>query len=260
MRSGNIPNTSTARYPSEYISDGSLYYTSSADSRRVYWAVERGSYGALGSYYDGSSALPVRCIRLLPGIEAGQDLTSLQGIQSDPTYVRRNINGLIVLDFRNRLDASLYRGRTNGSLGKHNEDEAANRFYEGIFVADDFLDQTYTLAEIVGLTTVEQGGEETIEQANMVNPCARHNEGGYNNWRVPNLVEFSAMNAAGLLDGCLDSNHQRGLCVTQFSNLDVRYGFGRTSIIYCPGANGITDIDLYFKIRCVRDVPANYSW
>ena len=259
MKGGKYPGTNTAYYPSDYISDGSLYYTSSADSRRVYWAVERGSYGALNSYYDGS-ALPVRCIRLLPGIEAGQDLTSLQGIQSDPTYVRRDRNGLIVLDFRNRLDASLYRERTSGSLVKHNEDEAANRFYEGIFVADDFLNQTYTLAEIVGLTTVEQGGEETIEQANMVNPCARHNEGGYNNWRVPNLVEFSAMNAAGLLDGCLDSNHQRGLCVTQFSNLDVRYGFGRTSIIYCPGANGITDIDLYFKIRCVRDVPANYSW
>lgn len=61
----------------------------------------------LGSYYDGS-ALPVRCIRLLPGIKQGQDLTSLDGITADATYVRSSSQGNIILDFRNRLDESLY--------------------------------------------------------------------------------------------------------------------------------------------------------
>lgn len=55
-------------YPSSYITDGSLYYTSSADSRRVYWAVEKGSYGAIDSYYDKGTPLPVRCIRNLPAM------------------------------------------------------------------------------------------------------------------------------------------------------------------------------------------------
>lgn len=240
-------------YPSAYIADGSLYYTSSADSRRVYWAVERGSYGALDSYYDGS-ALPVRCIRLLPGIKQGQDLTSLDGITADATYVRSSSQGNIILDFRNRLDESLYRDYVSNDLVSHTEDDDENSFYQGIVVADDFLRQTYTLANIVGVEqqySYVDGAYVVVESNSRSNPCRRQYGSG---WRVPNLVEFSAMNAAGLLDECEDADYQRGLCATRFSNLDVRYGFGRTSIIYCPGANGPSDINLHYKIRCVRDV------
>ena len=91
------------------------------------------------------------------------------------------------------------------------------------------------------------------------NPCLSYEEGGYRNWRVPNLVELSAMNAAELLDSCYDAEYGRAASCTQFSNLDVRYGFARSTLIYCPGAKG-NELSLRFRIRCVRDVPAGYTF
>lgn len=94
----------------------------------------------------------------------------------------------------------------------------------------------------------------------MINPCSTYSEGGYRNWRVPNLVELSAMNAAGLLDDCNIS--YIAACCTQFTKLDVRYGFGRSTLIYCPG--GPTDVGVInnygFRIRCVSDVPPGYTF
>ncbi len=40
------------------------------------------------------------------------------------------------LDLKDRLVANLYRQRVDGSLGVHNEDNPANSFSQGIFVAD----------------------------------------------------------------------------------------------------------------------------
>lgn len=242
-------------YPSAYIKDGSLYYTSSSSGKRVYWAIEKGSYGAINSDYDGSP-LPIRCIRVLPSPSGkeGQDISSITGITSDATYEKLNDNGLTVLKFEGRLVSSLYRPtRVSGSLDPHNEDEGANSFYRGIFVAGDFLKDRrdnilgYTLSEITG------------NGSTMNNPCLYHEEGGYENWRVPNLVELSAMNAAGLLDDCDDVEYGRAASCTQFSNLDVRYGFARSTLIYCPGGNG-NELSLRFRIRCVRDVPAGYTF
>ena len=73
--------TSSDGYPSAYIKDGSLYYTSSSSGKRVYWAIEKGSYGAINSGYD-SSPLPIRCIRVLPSPSGkeGQDISSITGI------------------------------------------------------------------------------------------------------------------------------------------------------------------------------------
>lgn len=248
--------TSSDGYPSAYIKDGSLYYTSSSSGKRVYWAIEKGSYGAINSYYD-SSPLPIRCIRVLPSPSGkeGQDISSITGITSDATYEKLNDNGLTVLKFEGRLVSSLYRPtRVSGSLDPHNEDEGANSFYRGIFVADDFLRDRrdnilgYTLSEITG------------NGSTMNNPCLSYEEGGYRkNWRVPNLVELSAMNAAGLLDDCEDVEYGRAASCTQFSNLDVRYGFARSTLIYCPGANG-NELSLHFRIRCVRDVPDGYEF
>lgn len=233
-------------YPSAYIEDGSLYYTSSGDSKRVYWAVEKGSYGALGSYYDGS-ALPIRCIRNLPatGTNTGTDISSIDGVTSDATYVKHKASGNvpIILEFKNRLIPSLYRQRVSGSLNVHNEDDDANSFYDGIFVASGFLSGTYTLGSIIGYGYPWN------------NPCSEYSEGGYTNWRVPNLVELSAMNAAGLLS----HSGSDVACCTQFSNLSVRYGFAFSTLIFCPGAED-HQIDDNFMIRCVRDVPAGYTF
>ena len=248
--------TSSDGYPSAYIKDGSLYYTSSSSGKRVYWAIEKGSYGAINSGYD-SSPLPIRCIRVLPSPSGkeGQDISSITGITSDATYEKLNDKGLTVLKFEGRLMSSLYRPtRVPDSLDPHNEDqEGANSFYRGIFVAGDYLKDRednilgYTLSEITG------------NGSTMNNPCLDHEEGGYENWRVPNLVELSAMNAAGLLDNCYDDEYGRAASCTQFSNLDVRYGFARSTLIYCPGAKG-NELSWRFRIRCVRDVPAGYTF
>lgn len=236
-------------YPSEYINLGSLYYTSSSADKRVYWAVEKGSYGAVGSSYNGAN-LPIRCIRILPAIKTGvQDASAVYGIVATPTVVQEEKNGMIVLNFKGRLVDDLYRGYVEGSLGPHDEDDDENSFYEGVFVAKDYLRDrdgilTYRLQDVIGAGV------------SMVNPCAGYSEGGYGNWRVPNLVELSAMNALGLLNECKDNNNtnDQAISCTQFSNLAVRYGFARSSLLFCPGANG-NELESEYRIRCVRDVP-----
>lgn len=244
-------------YPSSYITDGSLYYTSSADSRRVYWAVEKGSYGAIDSYYDKGTPLPVRCIRNLPANGTGTDVSKINGVTSDATYKYYPNNSPKLLVFKDRLIPSLYRQRVSGSLNVHNEDDDANSFYDGIFVAENFVrtgnawqgyTYTYNFGNIIGYN------------GRMTNPCSTYSEGGYTNWRVPNLVELSAMNAAGLLtpkpNGYGDNDVA---CCTQFTNLKVRYGFGFSTLIYCPGAE-TNQINNQVLIRCVRDVPPSYTF
>ena len=238
-------------YPSEYISDGSLYYTSSENGKRVYWAVEKGSYGSIDSYYD-KSALPIRCVRVLPAIMAGtQDASAIYGIKADPTVEKYERNGMIILNFKNRLMDNLYRGYVEGSLDPHNEDDDENSFYEGIFVASDYLKDrygnilTYKLKDIIGV-------DGTIH-----NPCETYSEGQYTGWRVPNLVELSAMNAMSLLSECYDDGNSanQAACCTQFSNQNVRYGFARSSLVFSPGAKG-TELENEYRIRCVRDIPS----
>lgn len=241
-------------YPSSYISDGSLYYTSSADSKRVYWAVEKGSYNSEnpGDWYE-PAPLPIRCIRNLPatGTNAGTDVSSIDGVTSDATYKKHDAseNMPIILEFKDRLIQSLYRGRVSGFLNVHNEDDDANSFYDGIFVASNFLSNTYTLGSIIGYNGYR-----------WINPCSSYSEDGYTNWRVPNLVELSAMNAAGLLSPKPSGYGDNDVaCCTQFTNLTVRYGFAFSSLIYCPGNNG-TELNNWVLIRCVRDVPPGYTF
>lgn len=237
-----------SKYPSSYITDGSLYYTSSQPGKRVYWAVEKGSYSSIGAYYDGSP-LPIRCIRNLPAYDGTDtDVSRINEVKSDATYEYYPDESPQLLVFKGRLVSSLYRQRVPGSLSEHNEDDKANSFYDGIFVASGFLPEAYTLREIIG-----------DDDTKMINPCSTYTEGGYTNWRVPNLVELSAMNAAGLLNACYDADYHRAASCTQFSNPDVRYGFARSNVIHCPGSNG-SELGWHYLIRCVRDVPANYSF
>lgn len=252
-------------YPSDYIKDGSLYYTSSADGKRVYWAVEKGSYNSEnpGDWYV-PAPLPIRCIRNLPATDtnAGTDVSSINGVTSDATYKKHDASGNepIILEFKNRLISSLYRQRVSGSLNVHNEDDNANSFYDGIFVASNFLPTTYTLGDIIGyngtVTWWNNGNNSYTNDGTMTNPCANYTESEYTRWRVPNLVELSAMNAAGLL---AHSGSSAVACCTQFSNQDVRYGFAYSSLIYCLG-NYVSDINSNVLIRCVRDVSENYNF
>lgn len=230
-------------YPIDYIWDGALYYTSSNDDERVYWAVERGSYSKDGENWGGGfAAKPIRCIRSLPANTGGFDISSVH-VASDASYVAHNVNGSTVLEFKGRLVDELYRERTDGVLIPHDEDDNANSYYDGIIVAKNYLGTTYTLNRI-------------INSGDTDNPCRDYHERGDNGatWRVPNLAELSAMNAAGLIT-------QAGTaCRTQFSNQNVRFGYGfNGSRIYCYGDKvDEENLNSYFPIRCVRDVPEGY--
>lgn len=245
-------NNPSSGYPYKYVSEGALYYTSSEANKRVYWAIEKGSYSSETADWYYRSPLPIRCIRNLPasGSTSTTDISSIENVTSDATYELhpRTSARPYILEFRNRLVPSLYRQRVSGSLNIHNEDNDANSFYDGIFVARVFLDDAQKLGDVIGYN------------GTMINPCSTYSEGGYRNWRVPNLVELSAMNAAGLLDNCNTS--YIAACCTQFTKLNVRYGFGRSTLIYCPG--GPTDVGVInnygFRIRCVRDVPSDYTF
>lgn len=230
-------------YPIDYIWDGALYYTSSNDDERVYWAVERGSYSKDGQNWGGGSAAkPIRCIRSLPANTGRFDISSVH-VASDASYVAHNVNGSTVLEFKGRLVDELYRERTDGVLIPHDEDDNANSYYDGIIVAKNYLGTKYPLKRI-------------INSGDTDNPCRNYHETGDNGatWRVPNLAELSAMNAAGLIT-------QTGTaCRTQFSNQNVRFGYGfNGSRIYCYGDKvNEENLDSDFPIRCVRDVPEGY--
>lgn len=232
-------------YPTSYIDKGSLYYTSSNGNQRVYWAVERGSYGNENTW-TGNTNTPkqIRCIRVLPG----ENLTDLSDLITDATYEWDGNKR--VLKFKGRMDASLYRERVQNRLRAHTEDDAANRFYDGIYVANNNVENV-KLGQII-----------RIKGYSDDNPCANYHENGDNGaiWRVPNLVEFSAMKAESSIslgDGVA--------CGTQFSNQDIRLGFitaWYNSEIYIMATGGGADetLDRTYKVRCVRDVEANYSF
>lgn len=228
--------------------NGAYYFTSSPSAQRVFWAVEKGSYSSDGIYVGYNGPKPIRCIRVLPAAGEGvsTDISSISGVKSDATYkIHRNTTPM-TLEFKDRLVSSLYRVRTTESLIVHNEDDYENSFYDGIYVAANYLPNQYAFSGIIG-----------YNQENLTNPCSTYREADsegnvITNWRVPNLVELSAMNAAGLLNGNTSS-------CTQFSNLNVRYGFVYTTGIGCWGS-AIGDINNYINVRCVRDVPANYTF
>lgn len=248
------------RYATAYISDGALYFTSSGANKRVFWAVEKGAYSVDGVDYVGySKGKPIRCIRVLPSAAENSktDISSINEVISDATYIVHEATSNLpkTLEFKDRLVSSLYRQRASSTLAIHNEDNDANSFYEGIFVAEDYLKNRrsnsyyyYDFGELLG-----------IGRISLYNPCAKYNENGFTNWRLPNLVELSAMNAAGWLDDCLadgaSTPNKNVASCTQFSNQNVRLGFVRTNGIGCYGTG---DTQKQIRVRCVRDVPENY--
>lgn len=274
MKRSTTPGSYADGYPIDYIWDGALYYTSSSDAERVYWAVERGSSSADGQNWGGGSAAkPIRCIRSLPANAGGSDVSTVH-VASDASYVAHNVPGTYgyvstkptVLEFKDRLVDELYRERTDGVLGPHNEDDKANSFYDGVFVAKE---EVYRMESTGGWWPTEEKVyiDFPLKQiinygGNQINPCASYSEDGDGGavWRVPNLAEFSAMVATGLVKS-------KDACCTQFSNMNVRFGFVYESYVYCPG-DYVQDGNSYktptintvgsFKVRCVRDVPEGY--
>lgn len=231
----------------ENAMNGAYYFTSSNSSQRVYWAIEKGGYSKDGIYKDYYGGKPIRCIRVLPAVGEGAstDISSVSGVKSDATFMLHENTKPITLEFKDRLVSSLYRGRVQ-SLGIHNEEGNANAFYDGIYVAADYLSGTYQFSALIG-----------YNRTSLYNPCSNYTEvdsegNRIDNWRVPNLAELSAMNAAGLLEGNTSS-------CTQFSNLNVRYGFVYTTGIGCWGSDP-NEINNYIRVRCVRDVPAGFTF
>lgn len=281
---GDKNNLTFSGYPQNFRSEGAIFFTSSKDARRIYWAVEKGSYGTDGDWTGGvGNGKPLRCIRTLPAHEGTtQDISSLYNIKSDPVaeeLSRKGADGttdMIVLKFKDKYIDALYRNRVNGSLDEHDEDGSPNSFSEGIFVASSDLDNKYDLDDIIGYGNID-----------MVNPCSSHTEGGYSNWRVPNLVELLAMTAIAQSSTSKIKLTDKTMCCTKFSNSNVRYGFalyGDNGYIYCPGGETVTSdngerilidgsyvsyskgarypINCYqfesWPVRCVRDVPNGY--
>lgn len=250
---GNKSTMVDGGYPSEYIESGSLFYTSSTSDKRVYWAVERGSYNALDTYYDKTKALPIRCVRVLPK----ENMTQVYGIKADPTFevTQYDVNGSPkVLKFKGRLVDGLYRERTDGVLDSHNEDQPMNAYSEGIIISSDKGNGNMNAHPLYDIFNYGDDAE---------NPCKDYHEVGDDGatWRVPNLSELSAMNAAKGSNGeglfnWITSTWQFCASCTHFSNTDIRAGFGRnSSFVY---AINVAETSGY--IRCVRDVPSGYTF
>lgn len=251
-----------SQYPASYTTDGALYYTSSRDTyngwgysssgQRLYWAVERGAYGG-----DQYSNIPMRCIRILPAHTDDQDITSVYNVKSDPTYEWDATKR--ILKFKGRLVDELYRQYVSDVLMPHNEDSNANSFYDGIYVAEEDvyeIQQDHWWENPTKVTKKFPLAQIINYDGNQENPCADYHETGDGGavWRVPNLAELSALVAQGLINQDVED-----ACCTQFSNMNVRFGFAFSSLVYCPGGGeNDTTVDKFgttFAVRCVRDVP-----
>ncbi len=249
-------------YPSAYIGNGALYYSSSKSNERVYWAVEKGAWGNVGTdKVPNTQGMPIRCVRVLPAVSAGTEgnITKLD-VEPESFFKSHTVNGNTVLEFKNRMVAGMYRTRTDEPLIEHNEDDPANRFSDGIIIArNNISNGSYNAPQINGITYVSSW-DGTKTNANKENPCTNYHEYGDGGakWRVPNLNELVMIRRA-LTVGNLNS-----LCCTQFSNSNVRLGFVATSNVNCEvgGYNngGYWDWLAPHGVRCVRDVPDGYMF
>lgn len=254
-------------YPVDYISSGSLFYTSSKSTERVYWAVEKGAWGRVFGDKDpyDHQGMPIRCIRALPAVGTGEstDITDLDGVIPESFYTESTIGSgdytNTVLKFKDRMVADMFRTRTDNPLNEHNENDPANRFSEGIIIARNNMSGIYSVTKINGISykSTRWGNVTDLEKED---PCVGYSENGDGGakWRVPNLNELVMMMRAGV-------NDINGItCCTQFSNSDVRLGYRvETPNINCNVAEYDTSNSYWnrvynYSIRCVRDVPAGY--
>ncbi|MBO8474806.1 MAG: DUF4906 domain-containing protein [Bacteroidetes bacterium] len=245
----NTKNNMTSGYPENFLDDGALYFTST-ESKRVYWAMEKGSYG---TNLDAGGRYEIRCARLLPA----NDLDDLSQVP-DATFIsKRKATTIVsgpswwpttktvynyVIDCRNVLVPTLYRATiANLPLIPHTEDDPENRFSDGFVISREFLSggQVYGVDDI-----------QNRDQNQRTDPCSNyHEEGdpeGAGIWRVPNLSELTIMASAP--SKYLD-NRAWVMASTDFS-APVREAFllNSSMIITCD-LNGHST----FYVRCVRD-------
>lgn len=258
-------------YPSDYIGNGALYYSSSKSDERVYWAVEKGAWGKVYTTSENgvpknNQGMPIRCVRVLPAVgeNAESKITDLD-VEPESFQVPHTIGDYYsgyntVLEFKNRMVAGMYRTRTDEPLIEHNEDEPANRFSDGIIIArNNISNGSYNAPQINGITYVSsRNGTET--NATKEDPCTSYRETGDGGakWRVPNLNELVMIRRS-----LTDVSNLNSLCCTQFSNSKVRLGFVATSNVNCQvaGYNGTYWNSLTkYGVRCVRDVPDGYMF
>lgn len=247
-------------YPSNYIGYGALYYSSSKSNERVYWAVEKGAWGNVGTdKVPKTQGMPIRCVRVLPAVGAGtEDNITKLDVKPESFFKSHTVNGNTVLEFRNRMISDMYRVRTDDPLNEHDEDDPANRFSDGIIIAlNNIKNGSYNAPQINGITYSWKG---STTNAIKEDPCTDYHEDGDGGakWRVPNLNELVMIRRS------LDVADLNSLCCTQFSNSKVRLGFVATSNVNCEvgGYNdaGYWDWLASHGVRCVRDVPDGYTF
>ena len=128
----------------------------------------------------------------------------------------------------------------------NNEDDEENRPYDAIVVARNYVSGTWGS----GNQDITNTLTEFQNKNGNSNPCADYSETGQpTGWRLPNLVELSAM--ASNPDNLLNNRGNYNIpCCTMFSNQNVRQAFyyNRSNMVTCDRG-----YDQSFRVRCVRD-------
>ena len=273
LYTGEKSDMTYAGYPTNYATDGALYYSntpngnnSTSASWELYWAVEVGAYGS-NSYgdADGDDGAQIRCVRNLPSkahVEAHDDPNGDDAL-AGPVYnelkrLPRSMGENYVFDFGNRLDGTLYRtSPQSGPYARHTEIDDANMLPGAFVVANEplrgrWIDRYYdgnegwVEAHYEGLTVSSawSGGDD--------NPCATYSEkddeSDMGEWRVPNLSELMVMST---VDSTIDIRGDTYLCSTQFSNSRVRSGFRYNESLIAAWDPDSGNQRGY--VRCVRD-------
>ena len=244
----NTKNNMTSGYPENFLDDGALYFTST-ESKRVYWAMEKGSYG---TNLDAGGRYEIRCARLLPA----NDLDDLSQVPDatfiskrkattvdDPTWWDHDRTKTVynyVIDCRDVLVPTLYRATiANLPLIPHTEDDPENRFYDGFVISREFYG-----GRSHGVTAIQNRDYDQ-----RTDPCSSyHEEGdpeGAGIWRVPNLSELTIM--ASDPSKYLDDTGWV-MASTDFS-APVREAFLYNGTMITCDLNGYST----FYVRCVRD-------
>lgn len=271
LYNGIKENMSAGGYPTNYVDNGALYFTSNED-KNYYWAVEMGAYGSYDDYSGAGGQ--IRCVRNLPNLsmveQAGDNEVSVgKDAWAGPVYgalsyiETGNLNNResnYVFSFGDRLIPTIFRSQVQtGPYNTHFETGAANHLPSAFVVARDYLRTWHEGSWSWGQWNDGYwSGNARQYSANIVydpdtDPCRNYytEEGDGDNtyWRTPNLSELMVMTT----EAATLSLTRNTLCSTRFSNQRVRIGFiyqvGSNNMI-TAGNQGVTPSGY---IRCVRD-------
>ncbi len=262
---GNKSLFASQSYPTDFLDDGALYYTSTyystayADKRQLLWAAEVGAFGARKEHETDYETLYkglVRCVRNLPSEEVKrQHSTTVVGddaLGASSYDEAKNNTNKYLFDFTGRLDSRIFRTITQrGPYDPHYEEPVldnmndVNRLPQGLVVAT---------ADIKG----SWGGasrEYSASQiwAGSIDPCKNYSESsggqsyaGY--WRVPNLREMMVIATKAKELGLTSGYYAIS---TGFSGHNSSQpGFSYNAFSGFVTASGGSQV----KVRCVRDM------